>query len=449
MRDFDLIVLGAGNSADVYRAADAAGLRTAVVEKGPLGGTCPNRGCIPSKLLLAHADRADAIRSSGRFHIDSHIDAIDGDAILRDVREYTDRWDTVLEESLGSSVTLFRGHGRFVDGRTIEVAGDRITADRIVIATGSRPRRLDLGVPYWTSDDVFRLESMPDSIVFVGGGFISAELAHFFAGLGVPTTILAREDRLLGKEDEETATVFCKAFGQRVDVRYDIVLERAEHDGTRYTLYLSDGTTLETHALVLAIGRVPNSDDLGLEHTSIHTSGEGFIETDAFLRTSAPGVHALGDVAGKHFFTHTASFEAMYLGRLLTGTTDERLDYGPVPHAVFTDPELAGVGRTERELQRAGVDYVKATLPFASVTKGRAIKEEHGLAKLLVARDGSILGAHIVGAHASILLHEIVAVMKWRNDIRSLTDMIHVHPSLPEVIGGVASRAMAALRAAR
>ena len=167
--------------------------------------------------------------------------------------------------------------------------------------------------------------------------------------------------------------------------------------------------------------------------------------TDDFLRTGAPGVHALGDVAGKYFFTHTASLEAKYLGRLLTGATDEPLDYGPVPHAVFTEPELAGVGRTESELQDAGVDYVKATVPFANVTKGRAIKEEHGLAKLLVARDGSILGAHLVGANASILLHEIIAVMKWRNDVHSLTDMIHVHPSLSEVVGGVASKAAAAL----
>ncbi|MHC4452877.1 MAG: hypothetical protein ACYS0E_22510, partial [Planctomycetota bacterium] len=137
--------------------------------------------------------------------------------------------------------------------------------------------------------------------------------------------------------------------------------------------------------------------------------------------------------------------EAKYLGRLLTGAADEPLDYGPIPHAVFTEPELAGVGRTERELLDAGVDYVKATLPFDRVTKGRAIKEEHGLAKLLVARDGSILGAHLVGAHSSILLHEIIAAMKWRNHISSLTDMIHVHPALSEVIGGVASSAAAKL----
>jgi len=156
-------------------------------------------------------------------------------------------------------------------------------------------------------------------------------------------------------------------------------------------------------------------------------------------------VHALGDVAGKYFFTHTASLEAAYLGRLLTGATDAQLDYGPVPHAVFTEPEMAAVGRTEEELKAAGIDYVKATLPFGKVTKGRAIKEEHGLAKLLVARDGEILGAHLVGANASILLHEIVAVMKWRNNVSSLTEMIHVHPSLNEVIGGVASRAAKAL----
>jgi pyruvate/2-oxoglutarate dehydrogenase complex dihydrolipoamide dehydrogenase (E3) component len=317
-----------------------------------------------------------------------------------------------------------------------------------VIGTGSRPRCIDVGVPYLTSDEVFRLEKMPASIVFVGGGFVSAELAHFFSGVGVPTTILARSDRLLGKEDAETAGVFCKAFGKRVDVRYNTTLQRAEHEGGRYTLHISDGSTLETDTLVLAIGRVPNSDDIGLAHTSIHADANGYIWTDQHLRSSVPGVYALGDVAGKHFFTHTASKEAKYLGLLITGATDEPLDYGPVPHAVFTEPELAGVGQTEAELRKAGVDYVKATVPFKNVTKGRAIKEEDGLAKLLVARDGSILGAHLVGAHSSILVHEIIAVMKWCNHVRSLTEMIHIHPALPEVIGSAATRALRELERA-
>ncbi|MEM8884559.1 MAG: dihydrolipoyl dehydrogenase [Planctomycetota bacterium] len=445
MEHFDLIVLGAGNAMDVLRAAGRAGLRTAVIEKGPLGGTCPNRGCIPSKLLLAHADVAESVRGSERFHVASEIGAIDGDRILRDVRDYIGQFDGWIEDDLPESVTLFRGHGRFVGDKTVEVEGARITADRVVIATGSRPRRLDLGVPYLTSDDVFALERMPSSIVFVGGGFISVELAHFFAGVGVPTTILAREDRLLGKEDDETAAEFCKAIGERVDIRYHTQLREAEFDGARYTLHLSDDTTLETAALVLAIGRVPNSDDIGLEASGVEADARGFITTDDHLQTNVPGVFAMGDVAGKYFFTHTASLEAEYLGSLLTGETDAPLDYGPVPHAVFTEPELAGVGRTEEELKEAGVAYVKATAPYSSATKGRAIKEEHGLAKLLLAPDGEILGAHLVGAHASILLHEIIAVMRWRNHVSSLTGMIHVHPSLPEVIRGVARKAEAQL----
>ncbi len=441
MREFDLILIGAGNSADVYRAANTAGLRTAVIEKGPLGGTCPNRGCIPSKLLLGHADVADAIRTAGRFHIDASIGAIDGDAILRDVREYTDLWDGKLEGALGENITLFRGHGRFVDDNTVQVNGERLTADKIVIGTGTRPRRLDLGVPYLTSDEVFNMESLPDSVVFVGGGFISAELAHFFSGVGVRTTILAREESLLGREDDETSGIFCHAFGEHVDVRYKTELSRAEFDGKRYTLHLSDGSTLDTETLIVAIGRIPNSDDLGLDNTSIRLNPLGYIETDDFLRTAAPGVHALGDVAGKYFFTHTASLEASYLGKLLTGATDEPLEYGPVPHAVFTEPELAGVGQTEQELIDAKTDYVKATVPFENVTKGRAIKEQHGLAKLLVARDGTILGAHLVGAHSSILIQEVVTAMKWRNHVSSLTDVIHLHPGLSEVIGSVAAKA--------
>jgi dihydrolipoamide dehydrogenase len=357
------------------------------------------------------------------------------------VREYTDRWDSVLERGLDESIALFRGHGRFVEDKVVEVEGERLTADRIVVATGSRPRRLDLDVPYWTSDDVFRMEELPESVVFVGGGFVSAELASFFSGLGVPTTILAREERLLGKEDEETAAVFGEALGERVDIRYRTELREARHDGTRYSLTLSDGSELECEALIVAIGRVPNSDELGLQRTSIEVDERGFIRTDERLETNVPGVYAMGDVAGRYQFTHTASFEAKYLGRLLTGETDEPIEYGPVPHAVFGEPELAGVGKTEQELREEGVDYVKATLPFDAVTKGRALKEEHGLAKLLVDRGGAILGAHFVGAHASILLHEVLAVMRWRNDVSSLTRMVHVHPALPEVVAGVAARA--------
>ncbi len=447
MKTFDVIVLGAGNSFDVIRDAGAAGLQVAVVEKGPLGGTCPNRGCIPSKLVLAHADVADAIRGAGRFHIDARIDDIDADAILKDTRDYINAFDAQIESGLSEFVTLFRGHGRFTGNHTIAVNGDEITAPRIVIGTGTRPRRIDLGVPYWTSDEVFQIERAPQSIAIIGGGFIAVELAHFFHGVGIETHMLVRNDTLLPVEEEDTRRIFQDAFTGRVDVLFDTEIKSAEHDGAAYRLTFGNGDTLETEALLLAIGRVPNSDDIGLEHTDIAVTERGFVPTDDNLQTSVEGVYAVGDVNGRHAFTHAASFEAKYVARRILGQIDEPIDYGTaMPHAVFTEPELAGIGKTERELAAAGVEYVTGSTPYSSSTKGRAIKEEHGLVKLLLDLEGKILGAHIVGANASILLHEIIPVMKWRNHITSLTDMIHVHPSLSEIVASAAGRAEAALR---
>lgn len=447
MREFDLIVIGAGNAMDVLREAGAAGLRVAVIEKGPLGGTCPNRGCIPSKLVLAHADVAHAVRTASRFHIDSRIERIDVDRVLVETRDYINRFDQLLVDGLPDSVTLFRGHGRFTGNRTVEIEHEELTAPHIVIATGSRPRRLELGVPYWTSDEIFQIARAPRSLAIVGGGFVATELAHFFQSVGVRTHMIVRERELLSAEEEETRALFQEAFIQRLDVRFGAEVEHATHDGEAYRVTLSTGDILDVEGLLLAVGRVPNSDDLGLEHTDIAVDEHGYITVDEYLRTGVDDVYALGDVVGRYAFTHAAVFEAKYVAARILGRSDDPIDYGPMPHAVFTEPELAGVGRTERELVEEGIDFVKATAPYSSATKGRAIKEEHGLVKLLVDREGAILGAHIVGAHASILLHEIVPVMKWRNHISSLTGIIHVHPSLSEVVRGAARKAASAARA--
>ncbi|MDH3592662.1 MAG: dihydrolipoyl dehydrogenase [Planctomycetota bacterium] len=450
-REFDIIVLGAGNSADVPRIAAAAGMRVALVEKGPLGGTCPNRGCIPSKLLLAHAEAANAVRNAHRFHVDAQLNGVDPDRILKDVMEYTDRFDDILEEDLHENVTLFRGHGAFEGDRTVRVGDDVLTAPKVVIATGSRPRRPDLGAPYWTSDEMFLAERAPKSIVIVGGGYIATELATFFQGVGIDTRLIVRHGKLLGAEDDEVRGVFTEGFTAHVPVSFFTEIVDAGYEEGVFHLKLRGAGGYEgecrTEALLYAIGRVPNADRIGLENTSIATNDRGFIAVNDSLETNVDGVYALGDVTGRHMFTHAASFEAVYLGEVLTGKRSGPLDYGPMPHAVFTDPEVAGVGATEQQLKADGVDYVAAAAPYSSATKGRAIKERHGLVKFMLDRGGKILGCHIVGAQASVLLHEVIAAMKWRNHISSITEMIHIHPSLPEIVKGAARKAAAALDA--
>ena len=321
-----------------------------------------------------------------------------------------------------------------------------------MLATGSRPKRPALDVPYWTSDDVFKLPNMPKSITIVGGGYIACELGHFFHGVGVDTLLVVRRDQLLDREDNETRAIFMNGFTSRVPVTFNSTIASATHDssGYRITVAHADGTTTQrdSEALLYCIGRIPNSDNIGIENTGLKPNARGYIETDDHLRTPVEGVYAMGDIAGRHMFTHAANFESEYLGQLLTGKTQDPIDYGPMPHAVFTLPEIAGVGATEDELKSADTPYVAASYPFSNSTKGRAVKEEHGLCKFLVSPEHKILGCHIVGYQASVLLHAVLPVMKWRNDIHSLVDIIYIHPSLAEVVRGAARKAAGMLSTA-
>ncbi len=272
MKNYDVVVFGGGNSFDVVRNCGAAGMKVALIEEGPLGGTCPNRGCIPSKLFIAYAEVAEHVRNAGRFHITAGIESIDRDAIRKETLDYVGKFDGLLEDGIPDGVDLYRGHGTFVDNHTLQVGDEKITAPRIVISTGSRPRRLDLGVPYWTSDDVFKMERIPESITILGGGYVGCELAYFFHGVGVDTLLVHRGDKLLEREDEEAQAAFQAGFP--VPTALNTTLE---------------GTDREAEALLLAIGRVPNTDRIGIENTDIVPNEHGYIDADMRLRTSVEG----------------------------------------------------------------------------------------------------------------------------------------------------------------
>jgi mycothione reductase len=444
-KHYDLIVFGGGNAISTAIDCGAKGMNVALVEKGPLGGTCPHRGCIPSKLLIGYADVAEHAREAHRFGFETTVRTPDPDAILRDTFDFTKKYDGILGNALGTSVTLYRGQATFAANRTLRVNGNSIYGDKLVLATGSRPQRPVLEVPYWTSDDVFKIREMPKSITIVGGGYIACELGHFFQGVGVDTLLVVRRDQLLEREDNETRAVFMKGFATRVPVTFNSTIASATHDGSRFHIRIThaDGAQSErdSEALLFCIGRVPNSDNIGIENTDLKPNAHGYVESDDRLRTPVEGVYAMGDIAGRYMFTHAANFESEYLVKQIGEGRDEPIEYGPMPHAVFTSPEIAGVGATEEELKKSGGSYIAASVPFMNTTKGRAVKEEYGLCKLLVAPDHKILGCHIVGYQASVLLHAVLPIMKWRNDIHSLVDIIYIHPSLAEVVRGAARKA--------
>jgi mycothione reductase len=419
-------------------------MKVALIERGPLGGTCPHRGCIPSKLLIGYSDAAESVRQADKFGFETTINIRDPDKILIETFEFTRKYDSILQDALGENVTLFRGTGALTGNYSLSVNGSEISADRVVLATGSRPKRPDFDVPYWTSDDVFTLKKMPRSITIVGGGYIACELGHFFSGIGVETLQVVRGNKLLEREDAEIQALFQRGYAARVPVQFETAVSAAKHDGSKFHMELAaqEGKSSEriSEAVLFCIGRIPNTDQIGLEKTDLQRNAKGFIETDNWLRASVPNVWAMGDIGGRFMYTHAANFESEYLAKQISGGCQDPIDYGPMPHAVFTSPETAGVGKTEDELKAEGSRYFTAAVPYSSTTKGKAIKEEYGLCKLLSAPDRQILGCHIVGQQASVLLHIVLPVMKWRNDSQLLADLIYIHPALAEVVRGSARK---------
>jgi dihydrolipoamide dehydrogenase len=442
--NFDLIVFGGGNAISTAIECGKAGMKVALVERGPLGGTCPHRGCIPSKLLIGYADAAESVRAARKFGFQTTINIPDPDKILTETFEFTHKYDSILQEALGENVALFRGTGALTGNYSLSVNGNEISADRVVLATGSRPKRPNFEGPYWTSDDVFFLKKMPRSITIVGGGYIACELGHFFSGIGVETWQVVRGTKMLEREDEEIQALFQRGYTTHVPVRFETEVRAVKYDGIKFQIQLvgkeGESTERVSEALLFCIGRIPNTDQIGLEKTGLQRNAKGFIETDSRLRTTVPNVWVMGDIGGRFMYTHAANFESEYLAKQISGRSQDPIDYGPMPHAVFTSPEIAGVGKTERELKAEKRSYLAAAVPYSNTTKGKAIKEEYGLCKLLIAPDRQILGCHIIGQQASVLLHTVLPVMKWRNDIQSLVELIYIHPALAEIIRGAARK---------
>ena len=284
-------------------------------------------------------------------------------------------------------------------------------------------------MPFWTSDDVFKLRKMPKSITIVGGGYIACELGHFFHGIGVDTLLVVRRDQLLDLKDNETRTVFMKGFATRVLVTFNSTISSATHDDSRFHIRIvhAEGTRSErdSEALLFCIGRVPNSGNIGIENTELKPNAHGFVETDDRLRTPVEGVYAIGDIAGHYMFTHAANFESEYLVKQIVENRDEPIDYGPMPHAVFTSPEIAGVGVTEEDLKKSGISYVAASVPFMNTTKGRAVKEEYGLCKLIVHLALPVRQTSELGAIPALLFFALLEFVRFDNlFVQPVTDVL-------------------------
>ncbi|MDY6774187.1 MAG: dihydrolipoyl dehydrogenase [Candidatus Nanohaloarchaea archaeon] len=447
MEEFDLIVIGSGTGLQVASAAVNRGMEVAVVEDHPVGGTCLTRGCIPSKMLIHRADVAETIEESERFGIEAEVDNIRFQEIVDEVNDHVEEESESIVKGLKHSDqhTLYRETGEFVDEKVLELeSGDRITSPRILIAAGSRPIVPPIDgiedVDYWTSTQALDPEEQPDHLVIIGGGYIAAELAHFYGSLGTDITILEMGETLVGNEDEEVREKFTEIFAEKYEVYTGFRAEQVSEDEGTITVEAEneEGETVEASGdrLLVAAGRRPNSDRLKVGEAGIETDDNGFVKTDEHLETNVDGIYALGDVADNYMFKHSANYEGQIATVNMLTEHEHEADFTAMPHAIFSSPQVAGVGRTEEELKDEEVEYLVGKYEYGDTAMGLALKEEDGFAKVLADHDsGEILGFHVIGPHASSIIHEVLVAMRnGSGTVDDIRDTIHIHPALNEVV---------------
>jgi len=456
MKKYDVIVIGSGGAAKITSPAARLGLKVACIEKDQLGGTCLNRGCIPSKMLIHPADVAAEIREAKRFDILIH------DQFQVNFKKLVTRISNVIDrDSAGiaagynrnPNIDYYHGSGYFASNKVIHIAGNEITADKIFIGVGARPQIPNIEglneTPFMTSTEALRNTELPKKLIVIGASYIAVELGHAYGALGSDVHFFVRS-RFLRAEDTEIADEFTRAFTKQYNVHFGAVPKKINFKNGlfRVTYDNKNGNSLSMTAdgLLIATGVVPNNDTLKLQNTDIVLTRKGFLKVDDRLQTTVDGVYALGDCVGNYFFRHSVNFEGEYLFRtIFTDQSNEPIRYPPIPHAIFSRPQVAGVGKTEDQLKKEGVDYVVGVNPYSKSAMGMALLSEYGLCKILIDRKSKkILGAHIVGSEASDMIHMLIAFMSKDGTLDDLLNMIYIHPALPEIVRNAARRAKAA-----
>jgi pyruvate/2-oxoglutarate dehydrogenase complex dihydrolipoamide dehydrogenase (E3) component len=440
-RSYDVLVIGTGQAAvPVATRLAAEGRTVAVFERAALGGTCVNTGCTPTKTMVASARAAHVARTAARLGV--HVDAVrvDFPAIIARKRAMVQQWRDGVQgrlDAAGEGLTLVRGHAAFVAERTVEVDGTRYSGDTVIIDTGGRavvPKLSGLDrVPWLDNAGIMELDRLPEHLLVLGGGYIGCEFGQMFRRFGADVTIVDPNAHLLGREDVEVSDALEQVFrAEGVELRLGEAATGVVGEAGRIALTLSSGAQVSGSHLLVAVGRRPNTDELGCDAAGIALDERGAIRIDDRFRTTAEGVHAVGDVTGGPQFTHTAWDDHRILLDILEGR--DRDNSGRiVPYVVFTDPQVARVGVSEREAAASGLAFEKAELPFGRIARAIEVDERAGLIKVLVDPETErILGAAIVGLDAGELIHVVVALMNAGAPAGSFVRGQVVHPTLTE-----------------
>ena len=443
MEHFDLVIVGTGSGNSLV-TPELADWRIAIVEQGVFGGTCVNVGCIPTKMFVYPADLAASAGEWARLNLHGPApradwralrDRIFGriDAIAAGGREY---------RATGSpNVSLFEAHAEFTGPKTLRLStGETLTADHIVLATGTRATVPDVvtrgAVPFHTSDTIMRIDDLPDRLVILGGGFVAAEFAHVFSAFGVHITVLARSG-LLRHLDHEVTARFTELVRDRWHLRSGVHPTAVRGGDGDMTLDLDDGTSVSGDLLLVATGRVPNGDRLGLAAGGVGAHEDGRIIVDKHQRTSVPGVWALGDASSDHLLKHVANHEARVVAHNLAHPDALMAsDHRYVPAAVFTHPQLASVGLTEEEAVASGQPHVTATAAYGGTAYGWAMADTTSVCKLVAdPAAGALLGAHLMGEQAATLIQPLIQAMSFGLGVREMArGQYWIHPALTEVV---------------
>jgi pyruvate/2-oxoglutarate dehydrogenase complex dihydrolipoamide dehydrogenase (E3) component len=451
---YNVVVIGGGTAGLVTAAATAAlGGRVALVERGRMGGDCLNTGCVPSKALISSARLAARIRRSAEWGLEPLEPRLDLPRVLASMRERRARIapHDSQERFEGLGVDVVRAPATFLSPHEVEAGDLRLRARNFVIATGSRAalppiEGLADARPY-TNETVFdELREAPSRMIVLGGGPIGCELGQAFARLGVEVTIVEMAPRLLDKEDEDAAEAVRKRMeADGVRVIAGARAERVQRIDGRVRIDVRTGAdhreALEAEALLVAAGRVPNTEGLGLEAAGVAHDAKG-VRVDAFLRTSRRHIYAAGDVAGGYQFTHVADDHARTIVRnILLPWPPKRLDQAVLPWCTYTSPEVARVGLNETEARRREIAYDVWLQPMAEVDRAVVEREEEGFVKVLTVKGNDrILGATLVGEGAGDLIHEVAVAMKHGVRLGGISGTIHAYPTFAEAVRKAADR---------
>ena len=440
MSQFDVVILGGGSGgyACALRSSQL-GLTVALIEENKLGGTCLHRGCIPTKALLHAGEVADSSRHSADFGVNTQFIGID----MLAVNAYKDGVVSKLHKGLqglvkSRNVTYIEGHGRLVSKNEVEVNGVKYTGKNIVLATGSYPKTLpglDIdGTQIITSEQAIAMDRVPKSVIVLGGGVIGCEFASVWKSFGSEVTIIEGLPHLIALEDESSSKGLERAFRKRgINFELGTRFKSGSKDAKGVTVTLEDGKTFTAEVLLVAVGRGPVSANLGYEEVGL-TMDRGYVLVDNKCRTNVPGIWAVGDLIPTLQLAHVGFGEGILVAEEIGGLNPRPINYDGVPRVTYSEPEVASVGLTTSQAKERGHDVVELSYDLAGNGKAQILKTA-GAIKLVAAKNGPVLGIHMVGARVGELLAEAQLIFNWEAEASDVAALIHAHPTLSEAVG--------------